>query len=999
MRQGIDNIPALEEAQMLMIFQRSLFSPYCPWTDDEKAEWIAWMTDEFGLIDIPYTDYDMYVVPTVVLPDTANGDYVTHAQLDDQVQILENADQALSDRITALEEFDYSSLIPQELLDQVAENTAEIADIQADLDELIDAVIAVESGLAAHIADNSKHLQAGERTSWNGRVTQAELTTGLSGKANSVHTHNITDITGLNSALTNLQNQINSFPEPEDGDDGITPTISIGTVEVSDPPYVELDPASTIENPILNFGVPQGPAGEDFEFDATDTFANRSLYDAEDPGFKFLAYDTGRYYVMTDTGWGPAIQFAGYNGWSPKLALYTVSPVKEVFEVMGWIGGTGTPPQYPIPDGVDPDTVRFFIADSGITTYPEMAKNVKGPQGADGPVTPFTINATGSDRSIYDAQPRGFTFLDSVTGKVSFKLTDTNADWSAEYQWTGPSGPPASAWADLVANTSVAGNGFTLEITGLGGLLLEDGQSELSLNGDQTWKLGNNDMGIEATAGNVVKVNAKHAGFELESTNMDQSFSGIAKIRSSDDVTQVNLTPNTISAKVDDGSDSGEVFVTQNSAQVLVNGEGLNVSDSFVSIDKSGNAFTVSEDSAFIDAEKLNVNGEDGLEGQFIKSNGSSAGPQWAFDGTKRLIEITAHGFDPLAVLGINETGTLDLYDGSNEYAGVVVDVINTDQFVLQNGGFIEDPGIDEGEFWYVQDDGTLDPLTPSDVIGIIGVAAGIGALKPALGGSGSGGAVGLGDVLDISNDADGSQITNLADGTSDDHAVNVGQMNDAIDSSVASSAALLRQNLGMTAHGFSVGDCLTIIGTDYELITDPSTQVLVGIVISVADVNNFELQLGGWSAHLNLAAGDYYVQSDGTLDTVVTPLYGYRSMGPFWGHIPARVPMSAGGGGAPARDVFAFNSSLFTEDSKMYRGILTALSGYTSAALSGVTFEVRLDSSSSWTAQANIAAVESWIGSNVSGNSSTGTKFWIKVLASYTGTGIAQYVMTYTPS
>lgn len=97
-------------------------------------------------------------------------------------------------------------------------------------------------------------------------------------------------------------------------------------------------------------------------------------------------------------------------------------------------------------------------------------------------------------------------------------------------------------------------------------------------------------------------------------------------------------------------------------------------------------------------------------------------------------ITIESHGFQVFDVLGISD-GALELWDGTQEYAGIVTDVVDPDTFVLQSGGIIMDPGISEGDLWYAQDDGTLDPETESDLIAIIGIAEGVGIVKAALGG------------------------------------------------------------------------------------------------------------------------------------------------------------------------------------------------------------------------------------------------------------------------
>src|SRR5690606_27973397 len=115
------------------------------------------------------------------------------------------------------------------------------------------------------------------KNDWNSRVTSGELTTALSGKSNTNHTHTIGQIQSLQAELDALaQSIIDNAAE-----DGVTPNISIGSVVSGTTPSVTLDPSSTLENPILNFVLvkgDQGEQGEPFEFGAIDFLANRSNY-------------------------------------------------------------------------------------------------------------------------------------------------------------------------------------------------------------------------------------------------------------------------------------------------------------------------------------------------------------------------------------------------------------------------------------------------------------------------------------------------------------------------------------------------------------------------------------------------------------------------------------------------------------------------------------------------------------------------------------------------
>ena len=79
----------------------------------------------------------------------------------------------------------------------------------------------------------------------------------------------------------------------------------------------------------------------------------------------------------------------------------------------------------------------------------------------------FQVNATGttSERAQYDAQPAEFSFLDTSTGMLYFKNSDTTGDWSAGIQFkgdkgdTGATGPQGD---DGISAYQVAvDNGFT----------------------------------------------------------------------------------------------------------------------------------------------------------------------------------------------------------------------------------------------------------------------------------------------------------------------------------------------------------------------------------------------------------------------------------------------------------------------------------------------------------------------------------------------------------
>lgn len=90
-------------------------------------------------------------------------------------------------------------------------------------------------------------------------------------------------------------------------------------------------------------------------------------------------------------------------------------------------------------------------------TGPEGPVGPQGPQGEIGPQGPagpqgvqglagqsFTPDAVGTtgQRATYDAEPAGFSFLDTVPGVIYFKLSNTSGDWSFGTPFgRGPQGP------------------------------------------------------------------------------------------------------------------------------------------------------------------------------------------------------------------------------------------------------------------------------------------------------------------------------------------------------------------------------------------------------------------------------------------------------------------------------------------------------------------------------------------------------------------------------
>ncbi len=65
-------------------------------------------------------------------------------------------------------------------------------------------------------------------------------------------------------------------------------------------------------------------------------------------------------------------------------------------------------------------------------------------------------------------------------------------------------------------------------------------------------------------------------------------------------------------------------------------------------------------------------------------------------------------------------------------------------------------------------------------------------------------------------------------------------------------------------------------------------------------------------------------------------------------------------------------------------RGKIDTLSHDFTNQLSGVNYKSRLDVSSNWASHSSLANLQTWINSNITGDESTGTKYWIKCLPIY---------------
>lgn len=426
--QGLQVETTVDLAAELIEFTESLNHVNNPWTDDEKIYWMAFMTERHELTDIVYQDYDTYVIPTPII-NSNPGDGITWAQLAAALVPYTNKDNQLQDELDTLQSDIVALDIPgmAAAIDQLELDVIDLSDALAALTIIVQAD---EADLAAHIGDTDVHIQPGERDDWDAKISPAQLTAELAGYSEVGHTHAIADVLLLQGILDDLAAAIAAI-DPADGN---TPSIQIGTVTEGVAPSVTLGPGSTDEIPIFDFVL---KTGEPFTIDEIGLLDARSDFDSEDSGFTYFAVDTGFVYirVTSEVGtWSNPIQFTGDRGWSPVWGLVEVSASVVVKQLISWIGGTGDVPDLDLIYG-EPVGTLWYAGPIGFTSDINEAVNIKGVDGLR-----FRIDIEAADRSVYDDELKGFTFLSTITGKVSFKLSDDSADWSNDFTWVGAAG-------------------------------------------------------------------------------------------------------------------------------------------------------------------------------------------------------------------------------------------------------------------------------------------------------------------------------------------------------------------------------------------------------------------------------------------------------------------------------------------------------------------------------------------------------------------------------
>lgn len=416
------------------------------WTNKDIESVIDYYNTVASLTDLAIVNFEDQSTFISGESSPSNSWEASYIALNEKV---DNNYQEFLDEIERLDNeianLDFSNLIPQDVLDEINANSAarHTHTNKTVLDNITQSHLDSIALNNTHRANNAIHVTTTQKTTWDNKVSQVQLTDGLALKANTVHSHEMSDVNGLTEAFAGLA------PEKGDkGEDGITPTLVAGTIAEGnyDIEIDNTDPAY----PVLNITIPPPKDGEDFHIDVFGAATGRlsSVYDTVDEGYSYLGTDNGTLYfrkpydslgnfvsAVTTTGW-TGVQFMGYNGWSPVLGTYIVNDTKTVLILKGWTGGSGSVPTI----GSD---YTLYLGHNGYTQSIDEATNIKGNQGNAGTAGKIMfpdISDTLANRYLYDDSPTDTIFLDNVPGVIYRKLSMTTGDWSSGYQWKGDKG-------------------------------------------------------------------------------------------------------------------------------------------------------------------------------------------------------------------------------------------------------------------------------------------------------------------------------------------------------------------------------------------------------------------------------------------------------------------------------------------------------------------------------------------------------------------------------
>lgn len=376
-----DNVRLRKE---LIVFNRTLNNAYLDWTRSDILKAIHYYNVKANLNSVPYIELsntEAFVVDGGYQP-TPSGNYATKLELQIETLERENEDNNLQEQINNLEDLinniDLSSILPAGFLDDVAyKDELHSHSNKGLLDNITQSHIDIPGLFTAHNNNNERHITSTERNRWDSKVgnTDPRLS---DARPPLPHTHDPAEIDGLPDLINAIYQEIENNLA-KDGEDGKTPVLSIGDVEEGEEYGASI--TGDIEDLKLNITFKPGQPGRDFRIDELGPAANRFSVDYEDIHI-YLATDENNIYIrikenpVTDTdGWSAPIPF-GYKGWSPIIGVYQPRANRAVLELIGWVGGTGSPPEIPVPGGMDPETARIFIGPNGYTFFENQAVNL-----------------------------------------------------------------------------------------------------------------------------------------------------------------------------------------------------------------------------------------------------------------------------------------------------------------------------------------------------------------------------------------------------------------------------------------------------------------------------------------------------------------------------------------------------------------------------------------------------------------------------------------------
>lgn len=409
-----------------IIVQKGLFLADFLWALDGRYNEWGWkyireetdrFINEYDLFEVTYNPTQGAFEDVMIRPiqgfNGESGDYALQTSLNSESLARQAQDQLLRDSLDnvnkRIDDLDFSGLIPNTVV--FSEETVgypdfgiliESAFVNKDvLDSISEQDLLKIDEHELHVENQDIHVSLSDKNNWDSKVSQGELVNALFGKSDLVHNHEIGNINGLQTALDDLTQSILDNA----AEDGFTPSISIGTISTGTTPTVTLDPLSTVENPILNFVLPEGikgDTGDSFSFGAIDFLVNRPNYIDEDLGFSFIDIETGLlYYKQAESGldeWSGGIKVVGNNGWTPLHVPEIIDNSGDpliVHKLVDYIGGEGVKPT---------DNIDLYLSSNGYVSNPLLAVNYKGNKG-DKPVegVDYVIEGFSIDETIsYD---------------------------------------------------------------------------------------------------------------------------------------------------------------------------------------------------------------------------------------------------------------------------------------------------------------------------------------------------------------------------------------------------------------------------------------------------------------------------------------------------------------------------------------------------------------------------------------------------------------------